>query len=255
MDMSRLYKGKLVKIVSLVLFVFAFNLIAYSETVLDEEQAAKLISSAFHDRPESIYATFYKEITKPAKTEAEIRSIIEYSFKEEKKQILQNYDPNSKVHREMLKRLDDTIEMNVEKTLKRQQSPTRIRATIWISGEREREDIAYARTPDITLGPNTPVESTFVNLGDHPQDGIKSFSYHYKLKTVEIRDKRWLGSKIKDFVGLPLGTAMGIKNILGIKKGSDYVPDEQKVQQFMVNGELLGNTRSVSENLFCSVIK
>lgn len=239
-----LNRGKLATLSLLVLFVCSYGQAALSEGLPDEEQVAKLVAAVWKDKPDSIDATIYKTITRPAKSRQQIRERIEDFFAKEKSWILQKYDPNSHGRTVMLEELNRTIEMNVERIMKEQQTPTRIKRRIRISDGRERRDIAYARTPDVPLGPNTPFESTVVDLGEHVQGDIKAFSYHHERKIANIHTDGWKASHIEDLTGLPFRITISLKVTMGTKASSGlYMPDPDKIQEVKRTGFLLNTFR------------
>lgn len=235
-----LNKGKLVKLSLTVVLVCSFGQAALSEDLPDEEQVAKFVAAVWKDKPNSIDATVYKTITRPAKSRQQIRERVQDVFAKEKSWILQKYDPNSHGRRVMLERLNRTIDMNVERIMKEQQTPTRIKERIRISDGRERQDVAYARTPAVPLGPNTPFESTVVDLGEHVQGDIKAFSYYHDRKTANIDTNGWKASHIEDLTGLPPFITIGCKVAMGTKASSGlYIPDPDKIQEVQRTGVVL----------------
>ena len=223
-----LNRGKLATLSLLVLLVCSSGQAALSEGLPDEEQVAKLAAAVWKDKPNSIDATIYETITRPAEPCRKIRERIEGSFAKERSRILQRYEPNSRARTIMLDKLNRTIEMNVEKIMKEQQTPTRMKTWIRISGGRERHDVAYAWTPDVPLGSNTPFKATFVDLGKHVEGDIRAFSYHHDTKTANI-DTSWAASHIEEFMGLPWAMRLGLKALLGKRTSSGlYVPDSDK---------------------------
>jgi len=198
------------------------------------------VAAVWKDKPNSIDATIYQTITRPAKSRRQIRERIEDVFAKKKSWILQKYEPNSPNRKVMLKRLNRDIEMNVERRMKEQQTPTRIKNRIRISDGRERHDVAYARTPDVSLGPNTPFESTFVDLGEHVDGDIKAFNYHHDRKIAHIHTDGWKASHIEDLMGLPPFISIGCKVAMGTKTSSGlYTPDPDKIQEVKRTGVVL----------------
>ena len=239
-----LSKGKLARLPLVVFLVCSFGQAALCEEFPDEKQVKKLVAAAWKVRPDRIDATLYKTITKPPKSRQQIRAEVEDFFAQDKTQILQEYEPNSHGRTVMLEQLDRTIQTNVERIMKEERTPTRIKKWIRISGDRERHDIAYARTPDVSLGPNTPFERTFVDLRRDPVDDIKGFSYHHEMKEATINNKGWKPSHIEDLAGLPLRISTVLKVIMGTKTGSGlYVPDPNKIQEATRTGILLDRFR------------
>ncbi|MHC4155301.1 MAG: LolA family protein [Planctomycetota bacterium] len=235
-----LNRGKLATLSLLVLIVFIYGEAALSEGLPDEEQVDKLVAAVWKDKPDRIDATIYKTISKPPKPYGQIRERMEDFFAKDKSWILQEYEPNSHGRTVMLEKLNRNIEMNVERIMKEQQQPTRIKTRIRISGGRERHDTAYTRTPDVSLGPNTPFEGTFVDLGEHVQGDIKAFSYHHDTKIANIDTKGWKASHIEDLTGLPYRITIGWKVVMGTQTTSGlYVPDPDKIQEIKRTGLLL----------------
>ena len=239
-----LSSSNLGRLSSIVVVLWGFGQPALSEDLPDEEQVAKLVAAVWKDKPNSIDATIYETITSPPKSRRQIRERVDHVFAKEKSWILQEYEPNSPGRRVMLNKLNRTIEMNVERIIKEQQTPTRTKKRIRISGGRERHDVAYGRTPDVSLGPDTPFESTFVDLGEHVQGDIKAFSYHHDRKIANIDTSGWKASHIEDLAGLPSIISVGWKVAMGTKTGSGlYTPDRDKIQAVKRTGVLLGRFR------------
>jgi hypothetical protein len=237
-------RAKLATLSLIVLLVCSFGQPALSEGLPDEQQAAKLVAAVWKDKPKSIDATIYQTITKPAKSRRQIQEMVEDIFAKQKNSILQKYAPNSRARTVMLEKLNRTIEENVERIMKEQQTPTSIKKRIRISGGRERHDVAYARTPDVSLGPNTPFESTFVDLGERPQGDIKAFSYHHDRKIANIDTNGWKASHIEDLTGIPSMISIGLRVITGTKTSSGlYIPDMDKLEKLKRTGVLLDRFR------------
>ena len=234
-------RGKPATLSLVVLLVCSFGQVAVSEDVLGEEQVAKLVAAVWKDKPDSIDATIYATITRPAEPYRQIRERVEGSLAKDRSQILERYEANSRARTIMLEKLDRTIEMNVEKIVKEQQTPNRMKMWIRMSGGRERHDVAYAWTPDVPLGPNTPFKATFVSLGKHVEGDIRAFSYHHDTKTADIHTRGWKPSRIEELTGLPPRISIGWKMILGRKTSSGlYVPDPDKIQKVKRTGLFLG---------------
>jgi len=125
-----LNKGKLIKLSLTVLLVCSFGQAALSENLPDEEQVAKFVAAVWKDKPNSINATIYQTITRPPKSRQQIRERTEDVFAKKKSWILQKYEPNSPARKVMLERLNRDIEMNVERRMKEQQTPTRMKKRI-----------------------------------------------------------------------------------------------------------------------------
>lgn len=239
-----LNKGKLSTLPLLIFLVCGFGQVALSENLPDEKQVAKLVAAVWKDKPVSIDATVYKIIIKPAKPRQQIREEVEDFFAEDKSWILQEYEPNSHGRTVMLDQWNSTIEMNVERIMEEQKTPIRIKNWIRISDGRERHDIAYARTPDVSLGPNTPFQSTFVDLGQSPHRDIRAFHYEHRLKTAIIDNKGWKASRIEYLTGLPFRTAIALKVIMGKKTSSGiYVTDSNKILEVSRTGMFLDRFR------------
>lgn len=227
-----------------VLVVCGFGWIALSESPPDAEQVAKFVAAVWKDKPDSIDATVYRTITRPAKPNQQIREMVEYVFAKERSRILQKYEPNSHARTIMLDKLNRTIEMNVERLIKEQKTPRRMKMRIRISDGRERHDIAYADTPDGLLGPNTPYESSNVDLGKRASGEIRAFEYDHDKKEATIHTGGWAASHIEDFGGLPSTLSLGCKLSLG-KKGSakPLVPDQDKIREVEHTGILFDPIR------------
>jgi len=240
-----LKRSKLVKLSLMVLLVCSFGQAALSEDLLDEEQVAKLVAVAWKDKPNSIDATIYQTITKPAKSPQQIREMLEDVFaKKERSWILQKYESNSRARTIMLDKLNRTIEMNVERLIKEQKTPRRMKMRIRISNGRERHDIAYADTPDVLLGPNTPYESSNVDLGKHAPGDIRAFEYSHDTKEAKIHSGGWAASHIEDWAGLPSAMRLGLKVLLGKRTNSGlYVPDSDKIRGIERTGTFLDRFR------------
>jgi len=236
--------GKLATLSLMVVVVCSLVQAGLSEGSLDEDQIAKLVSAVWKEKPNSIDATVYKTITRPAKSNQQIREEIEDSFAKDRSRILQRYEPDSRARTIMLDELNATIEMNVERITKEQQTPRRIKERIRISDGRERHDIAYARTPDVLLGPNTPFESSSVDLGKGAAGDIKAFEYRHDTKTAKIDTSGWAASHIEDFTGLPHTIGLGWKMLLGKKTSSGlYIPNPDKIQEIKRTGLFLDTFR------------
>ncbi|MHC4560503.1 MAG: LolA family protein [Planctomycetota bacterium] len=204
----------------------------------------RLVAAVWKDKPDSIDVTIYKTISKRAKPYREIRERVEGFFAKDKSWILEKYEPNSHGRTVMLEKLNRTIVMNVERLMKEQQTPTRIKKRVRISDGRERHDVAYARTPDVSLGPNTPFESTYVDLGEHVQGDINAFAYHHDRKIANMHTDGWKASHIEDLMGLPYTMTIGWKVITGTKAASGlYIPDPDKIQEVKRRGVLLDRFR------------
>jgi len=220
-----------------VFAVWMFGQATSAEGLPDDEQVAKMAAAAWKDKPESIDATVYKTITTPPKPYHEIRKRFESSFANERKQILERHKPDSRARTIMLEKLNRTIEMNVQITLKEQQHPRRIKTRIRISAGRERHDSAYAMTLDVLLGPNTPFDATAVDLGKRAAGDIRAFGYEHRLKIANIKTSGWKASHIEEFTGLPAMTKLGWKMLMGKKTSSGlYVSDLDKMEEIARTG-------------------
>lgn len=223
-----------------VICVCLFRTTPLCANTINEEKMAKLLTAVWKDKPDSIDVTVYETITKPAKSEQQIREKEEEVFARDRSRILERYEPDSRARRIMLDKLNRTIEMNVKRLAKEQQTPTRIKERIRISNDRERRDIAFARTPDVPLGPNTPFEMTTVDLGENMAGDIKAFQYNHDRKTARIYNGGWKASHIEDFTGLPRIIGFSWQVILGEKAGSGrYMLNANKVQEVIRTGTFL----------------
>jgi len=204
------------KLLLMVLVVCCSAHTALSESLPDAEQTAKLVAAVWKDKPKSIDATVYETITRPPKSDQQIRETVEDVFAKDRSRILQKYEPDSRARTIMLDELNATIEMNVERLIKEQKTPRRMKMRIRISSGRERHDIAYARKPDVLLGPNTPFESSSVDLGKGAAGDIRAFEYSHDTKEAKIHSGGWAASHIEDFTGLPHTISLGYASTCAI---------------------------------------
>lgn len=235
-----LKRNEIIKLLLMILVVCGSGHIALCERMPDAEQVAKLVAAVWKDKPKSIDATVYRTITRPAKSIQQIREKVENVFAKDRSRILQKYEPDSHARSIMLEKLNHMIEMNIEKQVEEQKTPRRMKMRIRISNGRERKDITYADTPDVLLGPNTPYESSTVDLGKGAVGEIRAFEYDHDANEATIDDGGWAASHIEDFTGLPLMISLGWKTFLGRRTSSGlYVPDSDKVQEIERTGLFL----------------
>lgn len=204
-------RNKLGKLLLAVLVICGFGRVALSESSPDAEQVAKLVAAVWKDKPTSIDATVYRTITRPAKSNQQIREEVEEVFAREKTRTIEKYKSNARHRTIMLDKFNRMIEMNIERRIKEQKEPRRMKMRIRISNGRERKDLAYADTPDVLLGPNTPYESSTVDLGKRAVGDIRSFEYDHDRKEATIHSGGWAASHIEDFGGLPSVLSLGFK--------------------------------------------
>lgn len=213
----------------------------------------KLVDAAWQEYPKNVEATVYKTIWKPGKTRSEIQNDVEKLMKK-----LHGLDPNSPVTDTVVKK---EIEYNVEMRIKHQASPIRIKEHIIISGDRELFEVVQARSEEEKLDSNTPYERVYVNSGGEGDN--KWFSYDHKLKLVRILSNKPSEKDFLELAGLPLGTRLMLRNMLGKKEegqsGTTVVVDSEKVDRLVedkLEGMRLAVQPDVSEcNVPCDEIR
>lgn len=237
-------RGKLATLSLMVLLVCSFGQAGLCEDLLDEEQVAKLVAAVWKDKPKSIDATVYETITRPPKSNQQIREKVENVFAKERNQIIEKYEPDSHARSIMLEKLNHMIEMNVERQIEEQKTPRRMKMRIRISNGRERKDITYADTPDVLLGPNTAYETSTVDLGKGAVGEVRAFEYDHDANEATIHDGGWAASNIEDFTGLPHTISLGWKMLLGKRTSSGlYVSDSDKVREIESTGVIFDRFR------------
>lgn len=243
--MSRsLNRDGLGKLLLMVLVVCCSGHTALSESLPDAEQTAKLVAAVWKDKPKSIDATVYETITRPPKSNQQIREKVEDVFAKERNRIIEKYEPDSHARSIMLEKLNHMIEMNVERQIEEQKTPRRMKMRIRISNGRERKDITYADTPDVLLGPNTAYETSTVDLGKGAVGEIRAFEYDHDANEATIHDGGWVASNIEDFTGLPHTISLGWKMLLGKRTSSGlYVSDSDKVREIESTGVIFDRFR------------
>ena len=234
---------------SLLVFVFceATHAGANQNTLPTEEQAHKLAAAAWQERAHSIDLTLYVEITWPPKPAEQIRQEVEEFFEKEIAALGENPPPV------LLQRTKESIELNIRRRMEAQRFPRLIKKRIRISGHNHRVDQVIAE-PGKQLKPNTPFDSTYVNVG--PRDSADFFSFHYyhKVQHATIQDKSgWGLTDPPRFALLPAGVSSSLRASLGVNEGTDtkpaFIPDPNKIQQFTRTGILTVSTEELSVNI------
>ena len=220
-----------------------------------KEQVTKLATTACRERPRSIDVTLYEEITKPPKSVEEFRLMFEDALNKAGGRPKENLSPAE------LEMRNRDVQLNVERAIKEQEAGRKIKERIRISGYRQRIDqvlgwpkmvllqgTPYEEVrPEVVLGPNTPYEMTYVNLGDKRKGDYTSFIYNHSGKTAHITNNRnsmWAKSEIIELLAPP-GISVIFQRHLGLNKGTTsqpiFVPDPNKIQKVTSTGILAGN--------------
>jgi len=226
-------------------------------SVPTEEQVTKLAAAAWKEPVHTIDVTLYKDVTKPPKSVEELRQMFEDAFNKGKGRPKENLSPAE------LEMRNRDIQLNVEREVNAQEVGRKIKERIRISGHRQRIDqvlgwpkmvllqgTPYEEVrPEVVLGPNTPYEMTYVNLGDKRKGDYTSFAYYHANKTARITNNRnsmWAQS---DIIGMlaPPGIFITFQRQIGVNKGTTsqpiFVPDPNKIQKITSTGILAGNRR------------
>jgi hypothetical protein len=215
-------------------------------TVPTDKQVTKLASAAWKEHPYSIDVTLYKEVTKPSRSVEEIRQRIEEFFNKAE-------GPKKNLSPRNLQERERNIQINVERAVKEQEVGRKIKERIRISGYRQRIDQVFAQSkmvllegtpheqtrPEVVLEPNTPYETTLVNLGDKRKGDYTSFAYYHDNKTSQITNNKksmWGKNDIIDFAVL----ASSFRGFLGVNQGTAsepvFVPDPNKMEKLRKTG-------------------
>ncbi len=209
------------------------------------DQVSRLAAAAWKEPFNSIDVTLYKEIETAAKSVEEFRQMFENFFDKAE-------GPKENLSDWGLEERNRTIQMNVERVVKEQEVGRTMKQRIRIDGYRQRTDqvIGYPRMvllentpherirPEVVLGPNTPYETTLVNMGDKRKGDYTSFAYNHSNRSTRIKNKRrsmWQRSDIGTLAGLPKGASLVLQILLGQKQdtptGPVYVPDTEKLEK------------------------
>jgi len=233
--------NKKISLLLLLLLVSGLtNARAFSGNPPTKEQVAKLAVAASKERPHSIDITLYLELTTQPKPIEKIRQEVEGFFENERNMIQQRYEPNSPGMKIMLKKLNKTIEKNVDAWIKRQQFPRLIKKRTRDAGHNHRSDSVTAE-PGEELDPNRPFEHTSVNFGKSNSPDFYSFSYHHDIKSAHIEDESgWFVRDTRGFGNMPLGPASLLQAILSTNQVPitelTFVPDTKKMQELCKTG-------------------
>ncbi|MHB0945586.1 MAG: LolA family protein [Sedimentisphaerales bacterium] len=218
-----------------------------------ESQRGKLVDAVLKEPARSIDITLYKNIIEPQKPAEELRQMFEDFFDkaEGPKKNLSSADIESR---------DRDIRLNVERTLKEQETGRKVKERIRVDGYRQRIDQVFGRPkmvllkgtpyeqirPEIVLGPDTPYDETLVNLGDKRRGEYTSFTYFHTNKTARITNSKksmWKRSDVLDFTSL----ASFLRPLLCGDKGTllepVFVPEPNKLDRFIETGFLSDTTQ------------
>lgn len=245
------------KIVILLLVCIPFHPKAKAAEPPTADQVSKLVTAAWKEPVYSVYSidiTLYKEITKPPKSVEEFRRMFENSFDKRE-------GPKENLSAVELEMRNRNIQLNVERAVKEQEVGRRMKKRIRIDGYRQRIDqvIGYPKmvllegTPhertraEVILGPNTPYDTSLVNMGDKRKGDYTSFAYYHKNKSARITNKRgsrWADkSNIIDFAT----PASSFQGLLGVNQGTTleplFVPDPNKIEKLSKTGLVAGVLR------------
>jgi hypothetical protein len=99
--------------------------------------------------------------------------------------------------------------------------------------------------PEVVLGPNTPYNMTYINLGDKNKGDYRSLIYYHDSKSVMIQNKKnWAKNNIiADLARLSSYYQM----LLGVNEGTllepAYVPDSNRIEELSKTGLVAGALR------------
>jgi hypothetical protein len=222
-----------------------------------QSQVDKLVAAIWKNSPNSIDITLYRETIGVTMPEQEIIKMFEETF-------TRMYGPKDKLSGPDLERFNKDVRWNVERTLKEQQAGYKEKQRVRIDGYRQRIDQVSAQpamvllkgtphesnVPEVTIGPNTPFETTMVNLGDKKRGDYKSFVYYHRMQTAQKSQAKgwtWNRSGTIDLAGFPMRST---QVFLGRKKdtptGPVFVPDEDKIAKFSDTGKIGAMTICIS---------
>ncbi len=217
------------------------------------EEVNKLAAAAWKKPLQSIDVSLYKDIAHPAKSVEEIREMIEGFFNKAE-------GPKANLSPQELDMRNRNIQLNVERTLKEQEAGRRVKQRVRIWGQRQRIDQVNAQprmvlmpgTPSqhtlgpITVGPNTPYETSFVNTIDKKSGLFMSFAYYHASKKLQVTSKEKTTWKRNDVIELAQ-LATPFQALLGLNKGSVaepvFVPDPDKMEQLRKTGLVAAKLR------------
>ncbi|MDD5134227.1 MAG: hypothetical protein PHP01_02295 [Phycisphaerae bacterium] len=210
------------------------------------EQIDKMASAAWKEPVTSIDITLYKHTIKPPKSVEEIRQMFENALEDPKR-------PKEQLSPQELEQYDRNVQLNVERTIKVQETGSKTKERIRIDGYRQRIDSAFGwpemtllkGTPpemhrsQVVLGPDTSYNMTYINLGDEHKGDYRSFTYYHGNKSATMTNNkktRWAKSDIMDFARL----SSCFQGVLGVSDGTIsepvYIPDVNKIEELQKTG-------------------
>jgi hypothetical protein len=238
------------KIMFLIFFLNPVSLYAVDTepNKLREEQIYKVVEAIWKEPPQSIDVTLYAKIETKPKTREELEKIYEDIFEKSE-------GPRDKLPDVMVEERNKIVQLNVEKVLKEQEVGRKIKQRIRIDGYRQRIDEVFGRSemvllkgtkfertePEVVLGPNTPYDFTFINLGNPKLGDYTYCQYIHSSKMGSITNQKGFylqKSKIGELVcwppeNRPIFRALVLGKEEDSGAGKIFVPDEQKIESLI----------------------
>ena len=231
-----------------IIFLIAFSVILSTDAsgVLTSEQVEKLVAAAWKEPPRSIDVTYYRTLKDSTKTEQHFRKIYEEGAD-------QMHGPKEQLSPKELTRRERNVQMNVDIQLKAWEDGRKFKSRLRFDGGHFRMDRIYGNPattyvdesgqkkfrPEKKLGPNTPFETTSIDITDQNGGCLRYSISHADNQSVTIRKVKGMSrheiNRLMSFTAIP--TDLFIKIKLGIKKNGTYERDETKIEKLKI-GEL-----------------
>jgi len=226
------------KVFIIVSFVFSVSLTFDASGAPTSGQVEKLVAAAWKELPRSIDVTYYRTLKDNTKTEQHFRKIYEEGAD-------QMHGPKEQLSPNELARRERNIQMNVDIQLAAWQDGHKVKRRICYDGERFRIDWVFGNPattyvdeggqkkfrPEKKLGPNTPFETTSIDITDTDGGYLRYSISHADNKSVTIRKVKGIStfdnSRLMSFTRIPSSMFLQIK--LGKKQNGSYEPDETKI--------------------------
>jgi len=198
----------------------------YTDSGEYEAAVRKLYDAAWKEPPKRIDALIYRELKLRAMTNEEARGLVKHWFdiaegKGDEKKSVEN---------------EEEIELNVRRILEENSVPRRMVQRVRIDEECNRIDQSILPKHK-QMGPDVVLSHTYVNRDKHATaEGYKNFEYVGENRAARILpdDMKIGGTPVREEWITPPYMQL-VRKMFGNVEGDRIVPDESKLEEFIVN--------------------